>query len=185
VTAAAAAVTWFQWWCSGVLLSVLVHLLHRGLTDTLRGRVLLTLGWDCCILGIHFVTEDYRWIFLGHACKIAYMALTQTRNMMKIVQVDAYYALAFFIVVHGGAQLELETFDVLSWERGFHCLTLLYNMIPVLEKRDRGLYVFVLTFVWIIVRVIAFAWASGRNYFYATVVASQVAVAVSLIKLKT
>jgi hypothetical protein len=184
VTAAAAAVTWFHLWCAGVVCSLLVDLLHRGLMETRRARLYLTLGWDCIILGVHLVTEDYRWIFLGHACKIVYMILSRPRDAAKIAQIDAYYVMAFFVVVHGGAQLELETFDVMSWELRFHCLTLLYNAIFLVGAGDRPVYVFGLTGVWFLVRVLAFAWASGRNLYYAAVVLSQVAAVAALITTK-
>jgi hypothetical protein len=183
-------ITWFQWWCAGVTLGILVDLLYRGFSEHKRvAHTYLTLSWDVAILGAHLVTEDYRWIFLGHACKIAYMLLTRLRHAPKIIQVDAYYVLAFFLVVHGGAELGLETFDVLSWELWFHCLTLLYNAMPLLNPRDRPMYVFGLTLAWFAVRVLGFAWTVMRisamgKWYYATVVASQFVVVVSLIKIR-
>lgn len=175
--------SYFHWWLGSVGCSLLADVLYRGFNE--GSRLLLhywlAFSWDVCILFAHVVTEDYRLIFLAHACKVAYMFLSRPRQLMKIVQVDAYHALAFFVIIHGGAELGLETFDLLAWEMYFHCLTLAYNAVPLL-KEDRPIYIWALTLAWGAVRVVAFAWRTRGSWYHATVVATQALVVVSLIK---
>jgi hypothetical protein len=97
-----ASVSWFHWWLAGAGIGLIVDLLYRGFGGDRRLCDYLTFGWDVLILCAHGVTEDYRWIFLCHTCKIGYLVAARTRHLVKIVQVDAYHVLAFFLVVHGG-----------------------------------------------------------------------------------
>ena len=177
-----ASVSWFHVWLVGVGVGVIADLLYRGFGGRRLLCDYLTFGWDVLILCAHLVTEDYRWIFLAHACKIGYLFASRMRHAVKIVQVDAYHVLAFFLVVHGGAELGLETFDVMSWEFRFHCLTTLYNALPLTAKNDRPVAVWLLTLVWIAVRLVAFAWQTQGSYYFATVAFTQVSVVVSLMK---
>jgi hypothetical protein len=175
-------VSWFHWWLAGAGIGLIVDLLYRGFGGDKRLCDYLTFGWDVLILCAHGATEDYRWIFLCHACKIGYLVAARTRHLVKIVQVDAYHVLAFFLVVHGGKELGLETFDVMSWEFRFHFLTTLYNAIPLLGKNDRPLVVWLMTMAWIVVRVLLFVWETRGSYYFATVALTQALVLISLTK---
>lgn len=81
-----------------------------------------------------------------------------------------------------GAELGLETFDVMSWEFRFHFLTTLYNAIPLLGKSDRPLVVWLMTMAWIVVRVLLFVWETRGSYYFATVALTQALVVISLTK---
>lgn len=87
-----------------------------------------------------------------------------------------------FLLTRIGAELQLETFDVMSWEFRFHCLTTLYNAIPLMTKNDRPVYVWMLTMAWIVVRVVLFAWQTRGSYYFATVALTQALVVISLMK---